>query len=123
MDVSGWDFVCACSCDALNKLLALQFKATPATLSFDDKAGTTINVQFDAWRIVAGGSGKKLHIEMPVKTGTVVTPLESGSIDGIVMVAEIELAFIADKPSAKSNLKFNFSVVLRSRTIPPRAAS
>ena len=122
MDLSGWDFVCACSCDALNKLLAIQFKKTPATLSFDDKAGTTINAVFDPWRIVAGGSGKKLHIEIPVKTGTASTPLESGSIDGVVMVAEIELAFILDKPGAKSNLKFNFSVVA-SKPNDPAAGS
>ncbi|MBR1086415.1 TULIP family P47-like protein [Bradyrhizobium manausense] len=111
MDLYGWDFACACSSRALNKLLELQFKATPASLSFDDGAGTTIYAQLDAWRIVAGGSDKKLHIEIPVRTGTISTPLASGQIDGVVIVAEIELAFVLNASAKVNDLKFNFTSV------------
>jgi len=122
MNLYGWDFACACSSHALNKLLELQFKATPASLSYDDGAGTTIYAQFDPWRIVAGGSDKKLHIELPVKTGTVATPLASGSIDGVVIVAEIELAFVLNSTSKQSDLKFNFTSVA-SQPNDPKAGS
>lgn len=122
MDLYGWDFACACSSDALNKLFALQFKATPASLNFDDGAGTTINAQFDAWRIVSGGSDKKLHIELPVKTGTVATPLASAAIDGVVIVAEIELAFVLNSSTKTSDLKFSFTSVT-SQLNDPKAGS
>ncbi|TPQ38687.1 hypothetical protein C2U70_08500 [Bradyrhizobium guangdongense] len=122
MDLYGWDFACACSSDALNKLLALQFKATPASLNFDDGAGTTITAQFNAWRIVSGGSDKKLHIELPVKTGTVATPLASGALDGVVIVAEIELAFVLNSSTKTSDLKFNFTSVT-SQPNDPKAGS
>ena len=115
MDTYGWDVVCACSGGKLNELLAIQFAKTPASLSYDDNAGTQIAAQFDAWRIVAGGSNKKLRVEMPAKAGSLDTPLASVKLDGVVIVAELELAFITNATVSASHLRLP-SASTRSRT-------
>jgi len=128
MDTNGWDFVCACSFDKLNQLLAIQFTKTPLKMHYvDGQDGTTIDALFDAWRIIDGGGGTKLHIEMLVKTGKAsATDLISGTvtaaIDGLVMVVEIDLAFLSDKAAAKSHLKFNFLSVSKTLGDPKAGA-
>ena len=128
MDTNGWDFVCACSFDKLNQLLAIQFTKTPLKMHYiDGQDGTTIDALFDAWRIIDGGGGTKLHIEMLVKTGKAsATDLISGTvtaaIDGLVMVVEIDLAFLSDKAAAKSHLKFNFLSVSKTLGDPKTGA-
>lgn len=107
MDTYCWDVVCAVSCDRLNELLAQQFAKTPASLSYDDGAGTQVGAKFDAWRIVAGGSDKIIHVEMPIKSGAINSPMGSTVLDGAAIIAEIKLAFIKDAKATVSNLKFD----------------
>lgn len=111
MDTFGWDVVCAVSCDKANELLALQFAKRPASLSYDDGAGTTISATFDPWKIVAGGSDKILRMELPIKSGTMTSPNGSIMLDGAAVVAEIKLAFIKDAKSSVNNLKFDIRSV------------
>lgn len=128
MDTNGWDFVCGCSFRKINELLSLQFAKTPLMLRYvDGQDGTTIDALFDPWRVIDGGGGTKLHIEMPVKTGKAsATDLISGpvtsAIDGLIMVVEIDLAFFSDKAAAKSHLKFNFLSVSKQLGDPKKGA-
>jgi Clostridium P-47 protein len=118
MDIYGWDVVCACSSTKLNEMLALQFSKNPATLAYTDNGGTQINIIFDAWRIIAGGSVKKLRFELPVKTGSLTSPLGSVKLDGVVIVAEMELAFVAGVTPSTSNLQFSLQVVASQQGDP-----
>ncbi len=120
MDTNGWDFVCACSFARVNQLLALQFAKTPLKLHYvDGQDGTTIDALFDPWQVIDGGGGTKLHIEMPVKTGKasandLISGAVTAAIDGLVMVVEIDLAFLTDQAAAKRHLKFNFLSVSKT---------
>ncbi len=109
MDLHGWDMVCACSVPRLNDLLAAQFKATPASLTYSDNSGLKLDIKFDAWRIVAGGTVEKLVMQLPVNSGTLTSPLISGKLDGAVIEIILELAFVDNKAAGKSDLRFNLT--------------
>ena len=91
-----------CSGAKLNDLLALQIKNSPASLSYSDNAGNQITADFDDWKIVDGGSDKKLHMELPIKTGQLTTLTSSTKLDGASVIVSIQLAFIDDAKAQKS---------------------
>ncbi|WP_373504787.1 TULIP family P47-like protein [Aestuariivirga sp.] len=123
MDTYGWDVVVACAVERLNALLKLQFTSTPATLSYSDPSSqTTLQATFDPWRIVAGGSDRKLHIEMPIKTGSLDSPFVSAKLDGVVVLASVELDFVSNAAGTASNLTFNFSSVASQAGDPTKGS-
>ena len=108
MDIGKWDFVCACTIEKLNELLAAQFKKTPASITYTETNGTVLKADFNPWQIVPGGTEQKLYIEMPINKGSITSPLAQSDLSGAVPIIEVELDFFKDASTGKTNLKFNF---------------
>lgn len=94
MNIYGWDTVTALSVDEVNKSLEAnrskliqEFKVSGQTLS-----GTyTLQGIFGAWRIVQGGSGNLLRLEVPLTAGTIQAaggkPIDVAGADTVVDVS------------------------------------
>lgn len=74
VSLHGWDTANATTFDVINASIKAQGK-TPPTFSFtsgDPNAQPSIDGKWDAWSLVAGGSGQTLQVKCPIKSGTVI---------------------------------------------------
>ncbi|MGE7877930.1 TULIP family P47-like protein [Peribacillus muralis] len=109
MNIYGWDMVYICSNMATNKYLKKYMSDNEITFSYaDTNTNTRINLVFDGWEIIRGGSSKLLRIKTPVKKGEIEINGSKRDISGICPVLEVQLNFF--NQSVISKLAFNFLV-------------
>jgi hypothetical protein len=65
---NGWDTVSMCSVSALNEKIKAE-KTYPATI-MQERGDISLDGVFNAWKIVLGGDGKNIKLELPLKSGT-----------------------------------------------------
>ena len=110
MQTHGWDLVCGCSRTCLNKSLAAQAADFGASrLHYDDKGGTTVDATFGPFEIVPGGGGTKLHIKVPVTSGSLAGNWSGADISGVEPIFEVELGYFDDASGNRRELRFALS--------------
>lgn len=114
MDTKGWDSICISSIDTINERLNKQMNIRQISFNFKSPK-IQFTGEFDAWKIIKGGTEKFLHIETPIKHGTFKI-LESGKsfdLKSICPVMEVQLVFmnLEETNNYINNLEFNFNEV------------
>lgn len=106
----GWDTVYAIDVDLINRVLqkaklpALDFKGT--------QSGIVMTGVFGPLQIVSGGSGKLLRLAFPIKSGTFTSTQEGDApLDGVELIADVELALLPSKVANTQNLVPNIQSV------------
>lgn len=112
MDTYGWDVVFACSMVRVNDMLAAHMSQLISSFAYTDPAGVELTGDFDAWRIVTGGSNKLLHFETPIRAGTLKAFGKTIDLAGVCPELQLQLTFIDDiSTTGVSDLKFDVRVV------------
>lgn len=121
METSGWDIVSACSQSKINDLLKSRMAAMPAKVTWDDKAGHTVDATFDPWQITGFGTDRKLTVELPIAQGTMTSTGKFAAfpkvdLAGVVVEVTISLVFVDNAAGTASDLSFNISHVAQSKS-------
>ena len=111
METYTWDTVFATTTDFANKALAASHDKLLPTFSFN-MAGFQIDGAFGSWRIV-GGSGKFLHLELPVQSGRMLDRSgKSFDLSNMSVVVEVQLQLLPSQSDANiQSLQFHFKTV------------
>lgn len=117
MNLFGWDTAYAISISNINAALANNNGTIPQQFNYN-QSGITMQGSFSPWRIVKGGSGKLLRMEFPVQSGTFSMAGQSAQLDGVVLVAEVNLDLLPAGTSQK-NLMFNLKAVAQNGVTGP----
>lgn len=116
MQLYGWDTVWATNVNKVNQELINNSHQLISTFDYqlhDDAFNADVNVKgtFAQWQIVAGGSGKLLHLQTTIQSGTMqVTGLAPQSFDltNVSTVLEVQLDMLPSRVGQYNELKFNF---------------
>ncbi|WP_045538948.1 TULIP family P47-like protein [Clostridium botulinum] len=109
MDTKGWDIVYVLSNAVTNNYLKKYIQENNTTFYYKDQ-NIEMELLFDSWELVPGGSNKILRFKTPVKKGKLIFNNKEESLDGICPLMEMQLDFINDN-NYITNLKFNLLVV------------
>lgn len=117
MNIGQWDTICTVQTSYVNQQLANNLDQILQEFSYggdDPFAGPyTIRGTFGPWQVVPGGSNSLLHMQVPIKSGT-LSPRSGSSTDisGMSVVVEISLALLpAPGSSSQHELRFDFREV------------
>lgn len=116
MDTGGWDTVYAVDIDAVNASLAQGFAQIPQTfdISGTDFLPYVVQGQFAAWRVIPGGSGQLLWLQLDIASGSFTlgsgAQMQKASLAQVGIQVEVSLQLIPAQAGA-SVLKFNFHAV------------
>jgi len=106
METYGWDVVYATTIEQVNHSLAAHADQLLPSFSHTE-AEYSLSGEFGTWQIVPGGSGKLLHLEITVNSGTLTLGTANTDLAGISAVFEIALQLIPSGTSERL-LRFNF---------------
>lgn len=107
MDLHGWDTAYATHIGQLNLALA----APGATVrSFEaEEEGWMVRGTLGPWRIVPGGAGILLHLEVPITEGSLCSSGgPEASLAGVSVLLEINLQVLPSKLPGEKELGFHF---------------
>jgi len=107
MDLHGWDTAYATHIGQLNLALA----APGATVrSFEaEEEGWMVRGTLGPWRIVPGGAGILLHLEVPITEGSLCSSGgPEASLAGVSVLLEINLQVLPSKLPGEQELGFHF---------------
>lgn len=119
MKINGYDYAFALSVTVVNEILKANLSGKNIPVKYhtvDANSGTTVNVDLSLapWKIVPGGSGTLINVELPVKQGFLsisggVLPSNSYDLKGISVVVQIELKWLGagDQQQASGGAKAN----------------
>ncbi|HEU4430017.1 MAG TPA: TULIP family P47-like protein [Myxococcota bacterium] len=109
MNLLGWDLVSVCSFERLNRALAAGAGRLLTTFSFAH-GRVHASGRFGAWRVVPGGSGAFLDVELPIAQA-IVTGLSGSSepraITGVAVVVQIALKLLPAADGKGRELRFD----------------
>lgn len=74
ISLQGWDTANATTFDVINAAIKSQGK-TPPTFSFasgDPNSQPSVSGNWDAWTLVAGGTGQTIQVKCPIKNGSAI---------------------------------------------------
>ncbi|HEX5493226.1 MAG TPA: TULIP family P47-like protein [Mycobacteriales bacterium] len=115
MLTQGWDTVSAASVDAVNHVLQADPRMVLTSFSFSLPAPADYrgDGQFGPWRIVPGGSGQLLHIELPITSGTLTKGTGAAvPIAGLSAVVEVALELLPSRTqTGDRDLRFTMNSV------------
>lgn len=110
MDLHGWDTSYATSATAINDALAVTDEVLD-NIEFT-RDGVALHCRLGSWRIISGGAGELLHLEIPILSGCVGMAGNPGTdLAGIAVQLEINLRFLPSDVSNHQQLNFNFQSV------------
>lgn len=107
MDLHGWDTAYATRIGRLNDALA----APGATLDgFQaEEDGWVMQGVLGTWRIVPGGAGVLLHLEVPIVTGSLRGPDQAEvSLAAVSVLLEVNLQVLPSHLPGEASLRFRF---------------
>jgi len=118
MNTFGWDTIFVATAAAANRSwVASQKQFAPQGLPFTGRIeSTSLNGIFDPWQITSGGAGKLIHLNVPIRSGT-VTVGNTAAVDlsGIIVTVEVPLDLLpAENGGGNLELRFAF----QSTTVP-----
>lgn len=95
METYSWDVVYACSGSYVNAQLSRSCGTYIQAFTYEDSI-VDLSGQFDAWKLVPGGSGTLLHFECPIPQGTLRIKEQNRvvSLKEIVPLVQMQLTLI-----------------------------
>lgn len=109
METYGWDTVFATTVEHVNAALVAERDKLVSAFSFALE-GYRLDGVFDAFRVVPGGAGKLLHVELPIRSGRLVDPNQkSVDLAGVSVFVEIALTLLP-APSQPRQQQLRFDV-------------
>ncbi len=108
MDLGGWNFVSAIEVSQVNAALVAQRDAL--IQSFSIKTPIVASGHYTDWRVVPGGSGKILVMEIGVSDGDIETKSGSASLAGTIITLQIRLDLLP-APGGGQQITFDLSTV------------
>lgn len=115
MLTKGWDTISIIKVDAINEDMKTVWKEDKALFSMElpDEAGH-MEGNFSCFRIISGGGGKILRMELPIQKGILTLGEEKLCLDGMSAVIEVTLSLMPTNESMLQ-LKTEYHAVAGSR--------
>lgn len=118
MNLGAWNFVAAIDVDKVNAELAAQPGALIRTFSLSGQV--VASGSYGNWRIVPGGSGKILAMEIAIQDGQMQAPTGPIALHGSVLVLSIRLDLLPIENGGHTLVMDVATVTLREmRALPP----
>ncbi len=115
MLTKGWDTISIVKIDAINEDMKSVWKEDKAHFSIDFPGETGhMEGSFSCFRIISGGGGKILRMELPIQKGTLALGQEKLCLDGMSAVIEVTLSLIPTNESILQ-LKTEYNAMAGSR--------
>jgi len=116
MNLNGWDTTSIASIDLINHALEQNTDKLVTKFSYKD-APIQMSGVFGPWKIVEGGSPRNLHVEIPIREGSIrgVVRRKRTDLTGVVMRVEIGLRLL---PRAKADDTLDLMFDLEGATTP-----
>ncbi len=108
MNTFGWDTVFVLTMDRANQALASGGSQLLTSISVrtTQPINMELNGQFTSWKIVPGGSGKLLHLQLTFGSGTITVANQNASLNGVGVVVEVSLDLLPES-GAQQVLRFS----------------
>jgi len=106
MNLGPWDTCSIVSIDLVNQALAKH--KDEVIKSFEFRAPTmSVKGKFGAWSIIPGGSERLVNVAMPIQSGRLLYGRHRIKLDGIVLLAQMQLRLIPAPSGDDDELRFD----------------
>ncbi len=95
MLTKGWDTISIIKQDRINAELAASWDKVDPTFYYEfEEEGRYIKGEFDPWKIIDGGGGKLLRMELPIRSGELNLNGTIYNLEGVSAVVSFTLSLI-----------------------------